>query len=319
MLLRGLLTAVAVLASTACPAQKYPDRPVRVLVPFPTAGGTDILARLFLQKVSERLGANFVIDNRAGAGGTIGTEIVAKAPPDGYTILVCSSSHTINPSVYKKLGYDPIRDFAPVTMLASGPGLLVVHPSVPAKNVKELIAVAKSKPGQLIYASAGNGTPPHLAAELFKSMAGIDMVHIPYKGNVPAFLDLISGAVQVSFPTITSGLPQVRAGKLRGLGVTSKERSSVMPEVPTIAESGLPGYESTTWYGMLAPAGTPATIVRTLHDQMVAVLKLEDIREKLLVQGLEPVGNTPAEFSSIIASELTKWRKVVTAAGIKAE
>jgi len=319
MLLRALLTAVAVLASTACPAQKYPDRPVRVLVPFPAAGGTDILARLFLQKVSERLGANFVIDNRAGAGGTIGTEIVAKAPPDGYTILVCSSSHTINPSVYKKLGYDPIRDFAPVTMLASGPGLLVVHPSVPARNVKELIAFAKSKPGQLIYASAGNGTPPHLAAELFKSMAGIDMVHIPYKGNVPAFVDLISGAVQVSFPTITSGLPQVRAGKLRGLGVTSKERSSVMPEVPTIAESGLPGYESTTWYGMLAPAGTPATIVRTLHDQMVAVLKLEDIREKLLVQGLEPVGNTPAEFSSIIASELTKWRKVVAAAGMKAE
>jgi tripartite-type tricarboxylate transporter receptor subunit TctC len=319
MLLRALLTAVAVLASTACPAQKYPDRPVRVLVPFPAAGGTDILARLFLQKVSERLGANFVIDNRAGAGGTIGTEIVAKAPPDGYTILVCSSSHTINPSVYRKLGYDPLRDFAPVTMLASGPGLLVVHPSVPARNVKELIAFAKSKPGQLIYASAGNGTPPHLAAELFKSMAGIDMVHIPYKGNVPAFVDLISGAVQVSFPTITSGLPQVRAGKLRGLGVTSKERSSVMPEVPTIAESGLPGYESTTWYGMLAPAGTPATIVRTLHDQMVAVLKLEDIREKLLVQGLEPVGNSPAEFSSIIASELTKWRKVVAAAGMKAE
>jgi len=319
MLLRALLTAVAVLASTACPAQKYPDRPVRVLVPFPAAGGTDILARLFLQKVSERLGANFVIDNRAGAGGTIGTEIVAKAPPDGYTILVCSSSHTINPSVYRKLGYDPIRDFAPVTMLASGPGLLVVHPSVPARNVKELIAFAKSKPGQLIYASAGNGTPPHLAAELFKSMAGIDMVHIPYKGNVPAFVDLISGAVQVSFPTITSGLPQVRAGKLRGLGVTSKERSSVMPEVPTIAESGLPGYESTTWYGMLAPAGTPATIVQTLHDQMVAVLKLEDIRERLLVQGLEPVGNTPAEFSSIIASELTKWRKVVAAAGMKAE
>jgi len=319
MLLRALLTAVAVLASTACPAQKYPDRPVRVLVPFPAAGGTDILARLFLQKVSERLGANFVIDNRAGAGGTIGTEIVAKAPPDGYTILVCSSSHTINPSVYRKLGYDPIRDFAPVTMLASGPGLLVVHPSVPARNVKELIAFAKSKPGRLIYASAGNGTPPHLAAELFKSMAGIDMVHIPYKGNVPAFVDLISGAVQVSFPTITSGLPQVRAGKLRGLGVTSKERSSVMPEVPTIAESGLPGYESTTWYGMLAPAGTPATIVQTLHDQMVAVLKLEDIRERLLVQGLEPVGNTPAEFSSIIASELTKWRKVVAAAGMKAE
>jgi tripartite-type tricarboxylate transporter receptor subunit TctC len=319
MLLRALLTAIALLASTASPAQKYPDRPVRVLVPFPAAGGTDILARMFLQKVSERLGANFVIDNRAGAGGTIGTEIVSKAPPDGYTILICSSSHTINPSVYKKLGYDPIRDFAPITMLASGPGMLVVHPSVPANNVKELIALAKAKPGQLIYASAGNGTPPHLAAELFKSMAGVDLVHVPYKGNVPAFIDLISGAVQVSFPTITSGLPQVRAGKLRGLGVTSKERSSVVPDIPTIAEAGLPGYESSTWYGMLAPAGTPATIVRTLHDQMVQVLKLEDIREKLLAQGLEPVGSSPAEFASIIAAELVKWRKVVSAAGMKVE
>jgi tripartite-type tricarboxylate transporter receptor subunit TctC len=318
-MLRVVLTVFALLASTVLHAQKYPERPVRVLVPFPAAGGTDILARLFLQKVTERLGANFVIDNRAGAGGTIGTEIVAKAPPDGYTILVCSSSHTINPSVYKKLGYDPLRDFAPVTMLASGPGLLVVHPSVPATSVKELIAVAKSKPGQLIYASAGNGTPPHLAAELFKSMAGIDMVHIPYKGNVPAFADLISGAVQVSFPTITSGLPQVRAGKLRGLGVTSKQRSSVVPDIPTIAEAGLPGYESSTWYGMLAPAGTSAVIVKTLHGEMAQVLKLDDIREKLLAQGLEPVGNSPAEFASIIAAELVKWRNVVTAAGVKVD
>jgi tripartite-type tricarboxylate transporter receptor subunit TctC len=319
MLTRALLAAVVLLMSTTVPAQKYPDRPVRVLVPFPAAGGTDILARLFLQKVTERLGANFVVDNRAGAGGTIGTEIVAKAPPDGYTVLICSSSHTINPSVYKKLGYDPIRDFAPITMLASGPGLLVVHPSVPATNVKELIAVAKAKPGQLIYASAGNGTPPHLAAELFKSMAGVDMVHIPYKGNVPAFADLISGAVQVSFPTITSGLPQVRAGKLRGLGVTSKQRSTVVPDIPTIAEGGLPGYESSTWYGMLAPSGTSAVIVTTLHDEMARVLKLEDMREKLLAQGLEPVGNSPAEFSSIITAELVKWRKVVAAAGMRVE
>ena len=230
MLLRALLTAVAVLASTACPAQKYPDRPVRVLVPFPAAGGTDILARLFLQKVSERLGANFVIDNRAGAGGTIGTEIVAKAPPDGYTILVCSSSHTVNPSVYKKLGYDPIRDFAPVTMLASGPGLLVVHPSVPARNVKELIAFAKSKPGQLIYASAGNGTPPHLAAELFKSMAGIDMVHIPYKGNVPAFVDLISGAVQVRFRRSPRGFRRCGPGNCVGWGLRRRNVRASCPK-----------------------------------------------------------------------------------------
>ena len=314
-----LAAAVSCLVVDAAHAQSYPERPVRAVVPFPAGGGTDILARLLLQRMSERLGANFVIDNRAGAGGTIGTEIVAKAPPDGYTILVASSSHTINPSVYKKIAYAPLRDFAPITLIASGPGLLVVHPSVPAKSVKELIALGKSKPGQLNYASAGNGTPPHLAAELFKAMAGVDFVHVPYKGNVPAFADLISGAVSLSFPTITSGLPQVRAGKLRALGVTSKQRSAVVPEVPTIAESGLPGYEASTWYGMLAPAATPAPIVAKLNRQMIDVLKLPDVREKLLAQGLEPVGNTPAEFTSIIATELVKWGKVVAAAGMKAE
>lgn len=316
----AVLAAAAVVAlASAAQAQSYPQRPVRAVVPFPAGGGTDILARLLLQKMSERLGANFVIDNRAGAGGTIGSEIVAKAPADGYTILVASSSHTINPSVYKKLGYDPARDFAPVTLIAAGPGLLVVHPSVPAKNVKELIALGKSKPGQLNYASAGNGTPPHLAAELFKSMAGVDFVHVPYKGNVPAFVDLLSGSVSLSFPTITSGLPQVRSGKLRALGVTSKQRSAVMPDVPTIAESGLPGYEASTWYGMLAPAGTPPPIVSKLHQQMTEVLKLADIREKLLAQGLEPVGNRPGEFASIISTELVKWSKVVAAAGLRAE
>jgi tripartite-type tricarboxylate transporter receptor subunit TctC len=319
MRLRLAVAALALLATTPLHAQKYPERPVRAVVPFPAGGGTDILARLFLQRLSERLAANFVIDNRAGAGGTIGTEIVAKAAPDGYTILVCSSSHTINPSVYRKLGYDPARDFAPVTIIASGPGVLVIHPSVPARNVKELIAFAKSKPGALNYASAGNGTPPHLAAELFKSMAGVDLVHVPYKGNVPAFADLISGAVSVSFPTITSGLPQVRSGKLRALAVTSRQRSTVLPDVPTIAEAALPGYEASTWYGMLAPAGTPTAIVTTLHRQMVEVLKLPDIREKLLAQGLEAGGATPAEFTSTIAAELVKWKTVVAAAGMKAE
>jgi tripartite-type tricarboxylate transporter receptor subunit TctC len=314
-----LVAAVLVSFASAASAQKYPDRPVRIVVPFPAGGGTDMLARLLVQKTAERIGANFVIDNRAGAGGTIGTEIVAKAAADGYTLLIASSSHTINPSVYKKIGYDPAGDFAPITLIASGPGLLVVHPSVPAKSVKELIALGKSKPGQLNYASAGNGTPPHLAAELFKSMAGVDFVHVPYKGNVPAFADLISGAVSLSFPTITSGLPQVRAGKLRALGVTSRQRSAVVPDVPTIAESGLPGYEATTWYGMLAPAKTPRSIVNRLNQEMSDVLKLPDIREKLLAQGLEPVGNKPAEFASIISTELVKWSKVVATAGLKAE
>ena len=313
------MASIALLMASGVQAQRYPERPVRAVVPFPAGGGTDILARLLLQKVSERMGANFVIDNRAGAGGTIGTEIVAKAPADGYTILVASSSHTINPSVYKKLGYDPARDFAPVTMIASGPGVLVVHPSVPAKSVKELIALGKAKPGQLNYASAGNGTPPHLAAELFKAMAGVDFVHVPYKGNVPAFVDLIAGSVSLSFPTITSGLPLVRSGKLRALGVTSKQRSAVMPETPTIAEAGLPGYEATTWYGMLAPAATPVRVVDRLQREMVEVIALPDVRDKLLAQGLEPVANKPSEFSAIISAELVKWSKVVAAAGVKAE
>ena len=315
----ALVLTAALFAAPAIAAQGYPDRPIRAVVPFPPGGGTDIIARMVLQKVAERLPGTFVIDNRSGAGGTIGTELVAKSVPDGYTILVASSSHTINPSVFKKIGFDPARDFAAVTIIASGPGVLVVHPSVPAKSVKELIALARSKPGQLIYASAGNGTPPHLSAELFKSLAGIDMVHVPYKGNTLAFADLFSGAVQVSFPTITSGLPPVKAGRLRALGVTSRQRSTVAPEIPTIAESGLSGYEATTWYGMLAPAGTPRTIVDTLQQHTAEIVKQGDVREKLLAQGLEPVGNTPAEFTAIIAAELVKWRKVVTAAGVKAE
>ena len=316
---RAILAASFALLALNAHSQTYPERPVRAVVPFPAGGGTDILARLLLQRMAERMGANFVIDNRAGAGGTIGTEIVAKAAPDGYTILVASSSHTINPSVYKKIGYDPARDFAAITMIASGPGLLVVNPSVPAKSVKELIALAKSRPGQMNYASAGNGTPPHLAAELFKSMAGVDLVHVPYKGNVPAFADLISGAVSLSFPTITSGLPQVRAGKLRALGVTSKQRSAAVPDVPTIAEAGLPGYEASTWYGMFAPAGTRPAIVTKLNGEMALVLRSKDVHEKLLAQGLEPVANTPTEFAAIVAAELVKWSKVVKAAGLRAE
>ena len=311
----GLLFASA----TTAFAQVYPIKPVRVIVPFPPAGGTDIIARLLATKISERLGTNFVIDNRPGAGGSIGAEIVARAPADGYTILIASSSHTINPAVYKKLGYDAARDFAPISLITSGPGILVVHPSVPATTVKELIALAKSKPGQLNYASAGNGTPPHLAGELFKSMAGVDLVHVPYKGNIPAFADMFAGLVSVSFPTITSGLPPVRAGKLRGLALTSSKRSSIAPDLPTIAESGLPGYEATTWYGMLAPAGTPPAVVAKLYDAVAEVLKTSDMRDKLLAQGLEPVGSRPAEFSATIAAEIPKWRKVVGATGVKVE
>jgi tripartite-type tricarboxylate transporter receptor subunit TctC len=318
----SVLTCVALAAAGPvglAQAQGYPGKPIRIVVPFPPGGGTDIVARILTQKLSESFGANFVIDNRAGAGGSIGTEMVAKAPPDGYTLGIVSGSHAINPSLYSKLPFDAVRDFAPVTMLVSGPGLLVVHPSLPVKTVKELIALAKGKPGQLNYASAGNGTPPHLAGELFKSMAGVDLVHVPYKGNTPAFVDLISGQVSLSFPTIPSALPHVQAGRLRALAVTSRKRSAVMPQLPTIAESGLPGYDTSSWFGMLAPAGTPREIVRKLQQESAKVLQLRDVREKLLSQGLEPVGSTPEEFAATIESEIAKWAKVVKASGARVE
>jgi tripartite-type tricarboxylate transporter receptor subunit TctC len=321
--IRSWATACAVLAvaggASLAQAQAYPGKPVRIVVPFPPGGGTDIVARTLTQKLGESLGASFVIDNRAGAGGSIGTELVAKAPPDGYTLAIVSGSHAINPSLYRKLPFDAVRDFAPVTMLVSGPGLLVVHPSLPVKTVKELIALAKARPGQLIYASAGNGTPPHLAAELFKTMAGVDMVHVPYKGNTPAFVDLISGQVSLSFPTVPSALPHVQAGRLRAVALTSRKRSAVMPQLPTIDESGLPGYDTSSWFGMLAPAGTPPEIVLKLQQEMARVLQLPDIRQKLLSQGLEPVGDTPEQFAATIRSEIAKWAKVVKASGAKIE
>ena len=298
-------------------AQDYPAKPIRVIVPFPPGGGTDIIARLVTQKITERLNVNFLIDNRPGAGGSLGSEIVARSVPDGYTIGIVSSSHAINPSLYKKLAYDAARDFAAVTLIVSGPGLLVVHPSVPARTVKELIAFARSRPGQVYYASAGNGTPPHLAAELFKSMTGISMVHVPYKGNTQAYADLVSGQLSVSFPTIVSSLPFVRAGRLRGLAVTSARRAAVVPELPSIAEAGVPGYDSATWFGMLAPAGTPAAIVLKLNQEATRAIQLPDTRNRFLEQGLEPVGNKPEEFAAIIANDMAKWAKVVAASGMK--
>lgn len=312
-----IVTLYATAASAADSA--YPERPVRVIVTFPAGGGTDIVARMVFQNVAERSGASFVIDNRGGAGGTIGTDLAAKSPADGYTLVVVSGSHTINPSLYQKLPYDTVRDFAPVTLLVTGPGLLVVHPSLPAHTVAQLIALAKERPGQMLYASAGNGTPPHLAAELFKSMTGTSIVHVPYKGNAQAMTDLIAGQVSLSFPTIPSALPHVQAGRLRALGVTSARRSSVLPEVPAIAEAGVSGYEGSAWYGVLAPAGTPQDIIGRWQNELRNALRLPELRGKLIAQGLEPVANSPAEFAAIIASEITKWRKVVAASGAKVE
>ena len=311
--------AAVLLAQASVAFPQYPEHPVRVIVTFPAGGGTDIVARMIFQKVAERTGGSFVIDNRGGAGGTIGTELAAKAPSDGCTIVVVSGSHTINPSLYKKLNYDAARDFAPVTMLVTGPGVLVVHPSLPARNVKELVSIAKNRPGQLLYASPGNGTPPHLAAELFKAMAGVDIVHVPYKGNAQAMTDLMAGQESLSFPTGPSAMPHVRAKRLRALGVTGAKRAAGLPDIPTIAESGLPGYDASAWYGVLAPAGTPAAIVAKLQSEIHVALRASDIVDKLSAQGLEPAPDTAEEFARFIVAELAKWNKVIAAAGIKVE
>jgi tripartite-type tricarboxylate transporter receptor subunit TctC len=318
MMTRLLCALALVLPVIAAPAAEYPERAVRVIVTFPAGGGTDIVARMVFQKVAERSGATFVIDNRGGAGGTIGTDLAAKAAPDGYTIVVVSGSHTINPALYKKLPFDSVRDFAPVAMLVTGPGLLVVHPSLPARNVRELVTLARSQRGGLLYASAGNGTPPHLAAELFKLMTATQIAHVPYKGNAQAMTDLIAGQIALSFPTIPSALPHVQTGKLRAMGVTSTKRVGALPEIPAIAET-VTGYDGSAWYGVLAPAGTPAAIVTRLHTELMTVLRTADLKDKLVSQGLEPASYMPEEFSALIVSELAKWAKVVAAAGVKNE
>ena len=313
----ALLLVCSAVANVA-QAAEYPERAVRVIVTFPAGGGTDIVARMVIQKLAERVGGSFVIDNRGGAGGTIGTDLLAKAPADGYTIGVVSGSHTINPGLYKKLPFDSVRDFAPVAMLVTGPGLLVVHPSLPARNVRELIALARAQRGGLLYASAGNGTPPHLAAELFKLMTDTQIGHVPYKGNAQAMTDLIAGQTALSFPTIPSALPHVQTAKLRALGVTSAKRVSALPNIPAIAET-VAGYDGSAWYGVMAPAGTPATIVTRLHAELMAALRTPELKDKLVAQGLEPASYTPEEFSALIVSELAKWAKVVAAAGVKNE
>jgi len=313
------LGAVAMTGAGAAWSQAYPAKTIRLVAPFPPGGGTDIIARLLAQKLSEGLGVQVIVDNRGGAGGTIGTDILAKSPPDGYTIGLVSGSHGINPSLYKKLPYDTLRDFSSITMAAIGPALLVVHPSVPAKNVKELIALANAAPQQLTYASPGSGTPPHLGAELFRTMAGIQFVHVPYKGNAQVMTDLIAGQVALSFPVIAAVLPHVKSGRLRGLAVSSRERAGVLPDMPTISESGLPGYESASWYALLAPAGVQPAVISRLHQEAVRVLQLPDVRERLRAQSLDTVGNRPEELTATIKTEMEKWARVVKLSGARAE
>ena len=313
-----LSAALLVLPVSSALAQMYPVRPVRMIVPFPAGGATDIVGRLVAQKLSEAWRQQVIVDNRGGAGGTIGSDIAAKSAPDGYTILVATSStHAIAPSLYSKLPYDPVRDFSPVTLLASATILLAVHPSVPARNVRELIALGKRQPRALSFASSGNGGISHLVGEQFKSMSGIEMLHVPYKGDTPALVDLVSGQVSLMFGTAVSFLPYVKSGRLNALAVTNPKRSAIVPQVPTIAESGLPGFEALQWFGIFAPAGTSKDIIARLNGEIVKILRLPDVRERLTSLGADVVGNTPEQFAAFQKADAAKWAKIVKQSGAK--
>jgi tripartite-type tricarboxylate transporter receptor subunit TctC len=306
---------VAATASEAATA--YPTKPIRIIVPQSAGGSTDLAARMVTQRLSDALGQPIVVDNRAGAGSLNGTETVAKAAADGYTLLAVAASFTINPSLHEKLPFDPVRDFSAITRLAALPHILVVHPSLAVKSVKELIALAKAKPGELNYASSGVATSTHLATELFKSMTGTDMVQVPFKGGAPGVVGLLSGQVQLYFATISTALPHVKSNKLRALAVTTAKRSIVAPEFPTISEAGVPGYEHASWVGLFAPARTPIPVISKLHVESVKAVHIPEVTALLLRDGLEPVGDTPSEFSGVVKNEVSKWMKVVKAAGIK--
>ena len=320
-MLKALLVAGALLAgSLPASAQPYPNRPLRIVVPFPPGGGTDIGTRIVAQKLQEAWGQAVIVENKPGAAGIVGTELTAKSAPDGYTFMMGNiGTHAINVSLYKKLAYDPVKDFAPVSMVADLPLLLLVHPSVPANSVKELIALAKSQPGKLNFSSSGAGGSMHVAAELFKSMTGVDMVHIPYKGGAPAVADLLSGQVALSFSTVLETIQHVKAGKVRALAVTNDHRSIALPDLPTIAEAGLPGYQSISWLALFAPAGTPKEIVNKVSAESVRILKLPDVKERLLAQGAEPIGSTPEQLAAILAADIAKYSKVIRESGYKPE
>jgi tripartite-type tricarboxylate transporter receptor subunit TctC len=315
-----LIIAAAWCGATALAcAAEYPTRSIRYIVPQGAGGSSDTLARLVTQKLSESLGQQVVTDNRPGATGNIGTEIVARANPDGYTLLQVATSHATNPALSVKMPFDPSRDFAPITLLSQSPNLWIVHPSLPAKNMRELIALAKTRPGEINYSSSGTGSSQHLAGELLKSLAHIDIVHIPYKGSPPALIDLLGGRVVLMCSTIAPAMPLVKSAKLRALAVTSLKRSAAAPEIPTVAESGLPGYEATAWQGVLAPAGTPREVIVRLNTELVRVINLPEVRKQLAEQGYEPAGNTPEQFAEYIKTEIAKWTRVIKAAGLKAE
>jgi tripartite-type tricarboxylate transporter receptor subunit TctC len=322
IMMRACLSLLAFLlpVSAGALAQSYPNKAVRMVVPFAAgAGSNDIMARLIAQRLSDSFGQQVVVDNRPGASGIIGTDIVAKAQPDGYTVLMMSLTHTVNPSLFSKLPYDTVRDLVPVTMVASAPLMLVVHPSVPAKSVAEFIAYAKANPGKLNFGSGGPGTTPHLAGEMLKTMAGIQVTHIPYKGGAPALADLVGGQIQFMLENIPGTLPFAKAGKLRALAVTDLKRSPLLPELPTLDEAGLKGYQIVGWNGLFVPAGTPQAILNKLHAEVVKALARPDVKERLATMGADGVGDTPQHFAAFIKAEIPKWAKVVKDAGLKVE
>ena len=310
-----LTSLMALLFAGPILAQSFPAKPVRVVVPYPPGGPTDIVARVLFQQVAEATGQQFLIDNRAGAGGNIGAELVAKSPPDGYTVLIGTTAHAINMSLFKNLNYDIQKDLMPVSLLTQGPLVLVAHPQFPASSVKEVIELAKTKPGGLNFASSGNGQSTHLSAELFNTMAGIKMAHVPYKGSAPALTDVMSGQVDVMFDTTLSAMPFVKAGKLKALGLTSAVRSPAAPDVPTIAESGLPGYEVFAWNGVLVPTGTPKAIIQQLNDHIRKAMLLPQVKDKFSAQGFAASWNSPESFGVFLKTEVDKWGRTVKASG----
>jgi tripartite-type tricarboxylate transporter receptor subunit TctC len=312
-----LLLALSLTAATGANAQSYPGKPVRVLVGFPPGAGIDISVRLVAARLTETLGRQFVVDNRAGAGGNIAVETAARAAPDGYTLIGLTSGAVIAQSAYKKAPFDIGKELAPVGMIALAPLILTAHPSVPARSLRELVTLAKAKPGQLSYATPGTGTAPHVTCELLKLEFGIDLLHVPYKGNAPAVADVMGGNVLLSFSNILTALPHVKTGRLRPIAITSAKRSAIAPDVATVAESGLPGFESGTWYGIMVPTGTPRAIIEQLNREIVRVVELPDTREKLLAQGAEPMTGPPEHMDRFVRGEIVRWAKVVKAAGIR--
>ncbi|NDP42504.1 MAG: tripartite tricarboxylate transporter substrate binding protein [Aromatoleum sp.] len=314
----ALAAALPSLAPAQTPA--FPSKPVKLVVPFPPGGPLDVIGRSIAQKLTEAWGQSVVVDNRPGAGGNIGADLVAKSPPDGYTVVMGAlSTHAVNPSLYPTMPYDAVRDFAPITLVATTPNVLVINPSLPVNSVKELIAYAKANPGKLSFGSGSNGSAGHLAGELFKVDAGVDMVHIPYKGGAPAMQGLLAGDTQLMFDNLANSMPQVKAGKLKALAVTTGQRSKMVPELPTMAEAGVPGFDIATWFGLLAPAGTPPEVIARWNADVVKILNAQDMRERLTAQGAEAAPTSPAEFAVFIGRELAKYARIVKLSGAKVD